>query len=151
MREFNLLICQLVLILETICPSASLHSTSTESGYRGENCFGFFEQVHFLLMPHSTRSRLSDRQRQRQIGGDRVARDAPLETLESLERSEEQMASCGGTERDMDRVRRYLHEHCLDERLRLREALVVARLLGALRLDWPGSARSLTNKYSILH
>ena len=49
------------------------------------------------------------------------------------------MASCGGTERDMDRVRRYLHEHCLDKRLRLREALVAARLLSALQLNWPGA------------
>lgn len=39
---------------------------------------------------------------------------------------------------DVARVRRYVHEHCLDERLRLREALVVARLLGALQLEWPG-------------
>ena len=90
-----------------------------------------------------TRSRLNDRQRH-QIGGDRVARDAPPETLES---DEEQRASCSGTERDMDRVWRYLHEHCLDERLRLREALVVERLLGTLQLNWPGA---LFDEYSLI-
>ena len=55
----------------------------------------------------------------------------------NLKSDEEHMALCGGAELDMDRVRCHLHEHCLDERLGLREALVVARQRGALLLNWP--------------
>ena len=150
-REFNLLVCQLVLTLDTIRPpDTSRHSLQpgTLSSLKKAD---FLAQSAAHVPQHAfvrsalekanrgrdrARSRLSDRQRQQMLGADRALRDAPLETLES---DEEQMASCGGTERDMDRVRRYLHEHCLDARLRLREALVVARLLGALHLEWPGT------------
>ena len=75
---------------------------------------------------------------------------SPLET-EALESDIKQTDCCGGAYKlVMGRMERCLHALCLEaaERLGLCDALVVARVLGALQVDWPGL---LFYNYSIVH
>lgn len=131
-REFNLLICELVLTLESLTPPLPLPPNAStnkqQSSVRAEP-----PQHAFVL------SALAKASRSR--GGN--ARGAGARVRRTRESDVEQTSSNGiahdSDEEDVDRVRRYLHEHSLDERLRLREALVVARLLGTLQLEWPGT------------